>query len=126
MKKRMFIFFFFTRLNVFSQDGIAAFPSMFRGDARHIGVYSGKGFKKFGDIKWIFATKGKIFSSPALFKGMIYLSSEDSGLYAINANTGQLKWKYSTGGAIQATPAVYKNTVYFGSADGSLYAVKLK
>jgi eukaryotic-like serine/threonine-protein kinase len=123
MKKWMFIFFFFTRLNVFSQNEKAAFPSLFRGDARHIGVYSGKGFKKFGDIKWTFTTKGKIFSSPALFNGMVYLGSEDSGLYAIEANTGQLKWKYSTGGAIHATPAIYKNTVYFGSYDGNYYAV---
>ncbi len=129
MKKCLFIFALFARVVAFPQDrkavpsSVAAPSSMFREDPGHSGVYPGKGFKKFGDTKWTFATGGKLFSSPAFFEATVYVGSGDSCLYAIDANTGQLKWKYRTGGAIHSTPAVYQNAVYFGSFDGYYYAV---
>ena len=55
--------------------------------------------------------------------GTVYVGSDDSNLYAIDANTGKLKWKFATAGAIQSSPTVTANTVYFGSNDKYLYAV---
>ena len=55
---------------------------------------------------------------------MVYISSEDSYLYAVDIKTGQEKWKFKTGDIILSSPSVSGGVVYFGSSDGNLYAVK--
>lgn len=97
--------------------------AMFRGCDQHCGTYPGNGYKNFGNVKWKFKTKGKIFSSPAVINGFAYIGSEDSCLYAIDIASGKLKWKFRTNGAVHSSPAVYKNVAYFGSFDGYYYAV---
>jgi len=99
--------------------------TMFHADAGHSGNYASKGYKTIGALKWKFKTGGKIFSSPAVVKGMAFIGSEDGYLYAIDINTGKEKWNFKTGGAVHSSPAVYKNNVYFGSFDGYYYAVDI-
>jgi outer membrane protein assembly factor BamB len=77
----------------------------------------------FQGVKWKFKTEGKIFSSPALVNGVVYVGSEDGYLYAINAGTGMLKWKFKTGGPLHSSPRIYQTTVYVGSFDGFYYAI---
>ncbi len=97
--------------------------SMFHGGITHGGIYESNDYKKFGDVKWAFATNGKIFSTPAVVNGMAYTGSEDSNIYAVNATTGAMQWKFKTNGAVSSTPAVYNNMVYAGSYDGNFYAL---
>lgn len=97
--------------------------SVFHGGATHTGIYENKTYKSFGDVKWTFATNGKIFSSPAVMDGMVYTGSEDSNIYAVSAATGAMRWKFKTNGAVSSTPAVYNNRVYAGSYDGNFYAL---
>jgi outer membrane protein assembly factor BamB len=80
----------------------------------------------FKAIKWQFQTKGKIFSTPAIANGVVYVGSEDSCLYAINQNSGKLKWKFSTKGKINSSATVFNNMVYFGCYDGCYYALNAK
>lgn len=80
-------------------------------------------YAPIGDLKWKFKTGGKIFSSPAVVKGVALIGSEDGNLYAVNTATGKQVWKFTTGGAVHSSPAVYDNTVYAGSFDGHYYAV---
>jgi outer membrane protein assembly factor BamB len=61
-------------------------------------------------------------SSPAVYKGVVYVGSRDNSLYALNAATGDELWHYATGGWVDSSPAVSGNAVYFSSADGYLYA----
>jgi outer membrane protein assembly factor BamB len=87
---------------------------------------------------WRFATGGPVWSSPALVDGIIYVGSEDTNLYALDAVTGREVdatagpataaasddlWPVETGGAIVTSPAVVDGVVYFGSFDQHLYAV---
>jgi outer membrane protein assembly factor BamB len=81
-------------------------------------TYSG-----LGGIKWKFKTQGKIFSSPAVCNGIVYIGSEDHNLYAVDEKSGKVHWKFTTGGAVYSSPTVYKNVVYFGSYDGYYYAL---
>jgi outer membrane protein assembly factor BamB len=77
-----------------------------------------------GDWEWEFKTGGKIWSTPVIDDGTVYIGSFDKKLYALDATTGKKKWETAeVGGAIAATPVVYNNTVYFGSFDRYLYAV---
>jgi len=97
--------------------------SMFHGNATHTGIYEQTNYNNFGEVKWKFKTNGKVFSSPAIVKGVAYVGSEDSNLYAVDVSTGTLQWKFHTNGAVASSPAVYKNVVYCCSYDGYCYAV---
>jgi outer membrane protein assembly factor BamB len=84
--------------------------------------------------KWAAATGGKIFSSPAVASGSVYVGSDDGSLYAFAAapdpaacapGTPLLcpaRWTAPTGGPVASSPAVTATTVYVGSTDGKLYA----
>ena len=53
---------------------------------------------------------------------MVYVGSDDSTLYALDAVTGAKKWAYWTRGSIESSPAVAGGMVYVGSFDGNVYA----
>jgi outer membrane protein assembly factor BamB len=78
-----------------------------------------------GDPLWHFDTEDKIWSTPAISGGTLYIGSFDKKLYAIDITTGKEKWAkpFETQGAIMATPLIYQDTIYFGAMDRNLYAV---
>lgn len=81
------------------------------------------GYRPLGDLAWEVKTAGKIFSSPIINNGTVYVGSEDGNLYAIEEKTGKTLWNFETKGAIHSSPTIYKNTVFFGSFDGNYYAI---
>ena len=56
---------------------------------------------------------------------LFYQSSEESCIYALNADTGDLIWKYETGehSVDVASPAAVNDVMYMGSEDGYVYAL---
>lgn len=86
-------------------------------------IFDGKGYQPISDLKWKFKTEGKIFSSPTVQNGIVYIGSEDGFLYAVDEKSGNLKWKFKTGGAIHSSLSIFENIIYFGSFDGYYYAV---
>jgi len=52
----------------------------------------------------------------------VYVGSNDSYLYALDAATGDLEWRAATGGAINSSPTLAGGVVYVGSEDEYLYA----
>ena len=100
--------------------------AMYHANVKHSGVYLSEGNGSLGSLRWKFRTDGKIFSSPTICEGRVFIGSEDSHLYAIDAKTGKLKWKFVTGGAVSSSAAVYNQVVYFGSYDGTYYAVNVR
>src|SRR4051794_17623677 len=97
---------------------------MFRGNAAHSGVYSSTAAPSIDNVKWKFKTRGKIFSSPAVADGVVYVGSTDWRLYALNAADGSVKWNFPTNAPVNSSPAVFEDSVFFSSIDGSFYAVK--
>lgn len=89
-------------------------------------VFQGEKYNSLGNLKWAFKTNGKIFSSPIVHNGIVYIGSEDGNLYAIHEKTGKIFWKFKTGGAVHSSPAIFNNTVYIGSFDGYYYAIDSK
>jgi outer membrane protein assembly factor BamB len=109
-------------LAVLSPASLAADSPMFRADAAHSGIYNAAGVPSFTKVKWQFHTGGRVYSSPAIVKGVVYFGSTDHYLYAVDQQTGALKWKAKTGSLVSSSPAVENGTVYFGSFDGIFYA----
>lgn len=110
-------------LAVLTPVSLLADSPMFRDDAAHTGIYDAAGVPKFTRIKWKFLTEGRVYSSPAVVKDVIYFGSTDHNLYAVNLGDGTLKWKFKTGSSVTSSPAVEDGVVYFGSYDANFYAV---
>ncbi|MGH9280748.1 MAG: PQQ-binding-like beta-propeller repeat protein, partial [Acidimicrobiales bacterium] len=72
---------------------------------------------------WAAPTGDQVSSSPAVANGTVYVGSDDTRLYAMNAATGQILWSTITGGSVRSSPAVANGTVYVGSDDTRLYAM---
>jgi outer membrane protein assembly factor BamB len=75
---------------------------------------------------WRYPTGNLIYSSPAVVNGVVYITSFDHNVYALNAATGAKRWSYTTGGQISSSPAVVNGVVYIGSYDHRVYALNAK
>lgn len=106
-----------------SAPGMCRDTAMFRGDARHTGVYAADGPTRFSRVKWKVHTDGYVVSSPVVADGSVFAGSADGKLYAIDQAAGTTRWKFTTKSRIASSPAVANGTVYFGSYDGNFYAV---
>ena len=96
---------------------------MFRGDPRHTGVYLTEGVEEAPGVLWMFATGGRVMSSPAVAERVAYVGSDDGHMYAVATETGEEVWRFETGGAVRSSPAVAGGNVFFSSYDGSFYAL---
>jgi outer membrane protein assembly factor BamB len=96
--------------------------SMFMHNASHTGVAE-ETVEPPLNLLWKYKTGGSIFSSPVVSDGVVYIASEDSFVYALDAASGSLKWKFETDGSIYSSPAVSGGLVYISSADTYLYAL---
>ena len=64
-----------------------------------------------------------IYSSPAVANGVVYISSDDHNLYALNATDGRQLWVYPTENWVESSPTVANGIVYVSSEDENLYAL---
>ncbi len=88
----------------------------------------GKRIWKTGTSGRSFGRVGRVYSTPAVKFGRVYLGSLDGRVYSFVARNGKLAWSHSTGGYVYASPAVarvagHRPTVYIGSYDGNFYAL---
>jgi eukaryotic-like serine/threonine-protein kinase len=95
---------------------------MFRGQPEHTGVAE-QLFGGQGGVKWRFATRSAVRSTPAVTATRVFVGSGDSTLYALNRVTGSLVWKYSTDGPVHASPAVARGLVIAATIGGRIFAV---
>jgi outer membrane protein assembly factor BamB len=62
---------------------------------------------------WTYSTGGVVFSSPAVANGVVYVSSFDYNVYALNASTGVKLWSYFANSNVAYCCAVANGVVYF-------------
>jgi outer membrane protein assembly factor BamB len=96
--------------------------AMFRGGSAHLGVYSSQP-PALASVKWRFHIKAKIFSSPTVSNGLVYIGGTDGRLYAVREDDGSMLWSFKTKGAVNSTPAVSGGAVFISSRDGNVYSV---
>ena len=95
----------------------------FHGNVARTGVYESAGPTQLKGVKWTFKTAGAIVASPAIADGVIYITSLDGHLFAIDQETGKEKWNFKSRMPIASSPAINGGTVYFVSSAGSLAAI---
>ena len=73
---------------------------------------------------WKFQTGGPITSSPIVSAGMVFVSSTDGYLYAVNATTGTKLWDFWVGADVNS-PSVAHGKVFITSKSGNVYAINM-
>ena len=56
---------------------------------------------------------------------VLFGSSADNQVYALDARSGAVRWRFFTGGPVRFAPAAWKDRVFVASDDGFLYALAL-
>lgn len=74
---------------------------------------------------WRFATEGKVFSTPAVWKKRVVVGSTDGNIYCLSLKKGKLLWKYRCDKSVLASPAVHKGIAYVGSSDQVFRALEV-
>lgn len=100
--------------------------AFFHGNAGHTGAYASAPLVSLHGIQWKYKTGGSIVSSPVISGNTVFFGSDDSVLYAVDAEKGTLRWKFRTGGRVSSSAAVDHGKVYFVSFDGCLYCLEEK
>jgi outer membrane protein assembly factor BamB len=73
-----------------------------------------------GTVRWQARAGGKIYASPALGDGKVFVGSEDEHLYAFDLATGHTLWKLAVGGAVNGSPAYGEGRIVAGTEGGVL------
>jgi len=76
-------------------------------------------------LDWQFQTGNTINTSPVEVDGILYFTSSDEYLYALDAQTGALKWKFLLGKSPES-PTVADGFVYVSPGGSPLYALDAK
>ena len=120
MKPKVILFIAFLSLFVTVPLVKADWP-MFHADPSHSGVGTGSPVLT-PTLLWKFTTGDSVNYSPVVAKGIVYISSYDGNLYALNAKTGEKIWNYNaTELGIGSSPTVADGIVYVGSGDQNRY-----
>jgi outer membrane protein assembly factor BamB len=77
-----------------------------------------------GALEWQFETGHSIWGQPAYEDGVLYVSSLDKSLYALDASTGDMLWESATGGSISDSAKLNSDLVYIASFDRMIHAVE--
>ena len=81
---------------------------------------------KTGKQQWTFKTAGKVYSTPAVHKGVVVVGSSDHFIYGIHAKTGKELWKMEADKAVLGSPAVKNGKAYIGASDGIFRCIDVK
>lgn len=81
--------------------------------------------RRSGECLWQREVGGEIYSSPALFDGIVYFGARDNNLWALNAESGEVEWRYPMDGPVDCAPVIVDGVAYFGSDDNRLMALDL-
>ena len=100
---------------------VSANWTMFRGDLSRSGTVAPDW--TLSQVTWNFSTGGSIKASPAISDGVVYITSYDDYVYALNGITGTILWNYRTGSDIYTSPVVADGVLYIGSQDQKFYAL---
>ena len=76
-----------------------------------------------GKIIWRFRTKRAITSKPLISDGVVYITSHDGTVYALDAKSGWSIWRFRMDKGSASSPIKEGERLYFGSADGNIYCI---
>jgi len=109
------------RLSQQQERGVFSWP-MYRGGPSGA-AYTPQGLALPLELKWEFATRDMVYSSPAVANGAVFVGSTDHRLYALDAESGSVLWSYDAGEEVRSTPCILAGKVIFSDIAGRLHAI---
>lgn len=105
---------------------LAGSPAVYS-DTIYVGSFDSHlyAFDLSGNLKWKFATEGRLWEPPALANGILYFGDLNGNLYTLDAATGQpAGWPQTVKveGGVRATPLIHDGVVYVGTDRALVYA----
>ncbi|MHA2407290.1 MAG: NosD domain-containing protein, partial [Candidatus Ranarchaeia archaeon] len=97
--------------------------TMFKGNAERNG-FTESPAPESNQVFWKFQTGGAIVSSPVVVDGMVFVSSTDGYLYAVNVESGSKQWSVRLGSGI-GSPAVASGKVFVTCEPGEIVALNM-
>jgi len=76
-----------------------------------------------GNLKWTFTARQALWSTPVVNGDVVYLTSMDHYIYAINIKDGNLIWELDMGGAIVYSPTFDEGTIYLASLGNEVVSI---
>lgn len=78
--------------------------------------------RQSGELRWSFATRGRVDCSPVIAGDRVYFGSADKNMYALNIADGKEVWKYSAKQSITGSPAIAEGYLVIGTdpSDGKI------
>ncbi len=70
-----------------------------------------------------FTAKDALWGQPAVENGVVYITSLDGNLYALDASTGAVKWTFSDPKGLTTSPVLVGDIILAGGFDSTLFAV---
>jgi outer membrane protein assembly factor BamB len=74
-------------------------------------------------VRWTFEADGRLSRAPAIDRDRLFLTTEDSHIYALKTGTGAVVWDLKKSGTVYSYAVVAGDVVFFGSGDGFVYAL---
>ena len=96
---------------------------MFHRDPTHRAVVVDADHVPEGKLKWKLETDWHLYSSPAVVDGVLYLTTGDARVLALEAETGEVIWERELTGAVFSSPAVAGDLLFFGLRDRRVLAL---
>jgi polyvinyl alcohol dehydrogenase (cytochrome) len=79
-------------------------------------------------LKWAFGFPGvaATYGQPTIFKGRLFVGSEDGTVYALDSATGCVWWTYKASTTVKTAISIGNKgtTAFFGDTNGIVYALK--
>lgn len=72
---------------------------------------------------WSHPTDAVVHAEPVVVDGVVYTTSGDGTVSALDAATGAVRWRFQTGGSIRFDHAVVDGTVFAANGSGRLVAL---
>mgnify|MGYP001274493319 CR=1 FL=1 len=89
---------------------------MYQARPDHNAVFSGESLS----VSWERSFRGKINGGLAVVDGVIYASSFDRHVYALDAKSGSIVWSRELANISMSAPLVYGSTVYVGTGTNAV------
>jgi outer membrane protein assembly factor BamB len=77
-----------------------------------------------GNTVWTFDAQGRVFASPVVVDGRVYVGLGQSTVVRLNAKTGKVEGRAYSEGTIYSSVALQGNLLIYSSDDGYIYAAK--
>lgn len=99
------------------------------GQGTETGFIAGDGFEPVGiQPVWTFKAEDEIRTTPTTFREFVFVTSYDTNVWALDAETSDFIWKYPTTKGIAASPVIDEDhgLIMVGSEDNTFYALEYK